>query len=164
MSTALPTIYPTGYAGTILDFLQTKVDHEGALRLQTGTVAVPASTATSTLIGLMPFNKGCKVHYGSSLYTDDLDTSTNVTFNVGYTYYDSTTGTTNASGFVAGSTVPQSGGFIPFTATSGASTGMTWTAAADGWIAVTNTAATTTTGNILFNIAFAYDPSGVTNP
>jgi hypothetical protein len=164
MTTALPTIYPVGYAGTTNDFLETKVDRSGAMRLQTGTVAIPASTATSTLIGLMPFNKGCKVHYGSSVYSDDLDSSTNVTFNIGYTYYDSTQGTTNASGFVAGSTVPQTGGLIPFTAASGSSVGMVWTAAADGWIAITNTAATTTSGNVEFNIAFAYDASGVTNP
>jgi hypothetical protein len=164
MTTALPTIYPVGYAGDTTDFLKTKVSREGDVRVQTGTVAIPATTATSTLIGLMPFNKGCKIVMGSSVYSDDLDTSTNVTFNIGYTYYDSTTGTSNASGFVAGSTIPQTGGMIPFTATSGASAGMTWTAAADGWIAITNTAATTTSGNVLFNIAFAYDPSGVTNP
>lgn len=164
MTLVLPTIYPTGYAGDATDFLKTKVDRSGELRLQTGTVAVPAATATSTLIGLMPFNKGCKMHMGSSVYSDDLDSSTNVTFNIGYTYYDSTAGTTNASGFVAGSTIPQTGGMIPFTATSGQSAGMTWTAEADGWIAITNTAATTTSGNVKFNIAFAYDPSGVTNP
>lgn len=165
MSTSLPTIYPVGYAGTTADFLHTKLTRSGDMRLQTGTVALPAATATSTLIGLIPFNKGMKLCMGgSSVYSDDLDTSTNVTFNIGYTYYDSTTGTSNASGFVAGTTVPQSSGMIPFTASSGSSVGMTWTAAADGWITITNTAATTTTGNVLFNLAFAYDPSGVTNP
>lgn len=164
MSTSLPTIYPVGYAGTTVDFLETKVDRSGAVRLQTGTVALPATTATSTLIGLIPFNKGAKVAYGSVVYSDDLDSSTNVTFNIGWTYYDSTTGTSQAAGFVSGSTVPQSGGMIPFSAASGSSLGMIFTAAADGWITVTNTAATTTTGNVEFSILFAYDPSGVTNP
>lgn len=164
MTTTLPTLYPVGYAGTTQDFLETKVDRSGALRIQTGTVALPATTVTSTLIGLMPFNSGCKVSYGSTVYSQDLDSSTNVTFNIGYTYYDSTLGTSNASGFVAGSTIPQTGGMIPFNASSGSSVGMIFTAAADGWITITNTAATTTTGNVEFNIAFAYDASGVTNP
>lgn len=164
MTTALPTIYAVGYQGTTLDFLETKVDRSGALRIQTGTVAIPASTATSTLIGLMPFNAGCKVLYGSTVYSQDLDSGTNVTFNIGWTYYDSTLGTSQAAGFVSGSTIPQTGGMIPFNASSGSSLGMIFTAAADGWIGITNTAATTTTGNVEFNIAFAYDPSGVTNP
>ena len=162
MSTALPTIYPVGYAGTTADFLRTKVDREGSIRIQTGTVAVPASTATSTLIGLIPFNKGQKVSMaGSSVYSDALGAAS---LNIGYTYYDSTTGTSAANGFVAGTTISNAGGFTPFLCTSSTSGGMTFTAAADGWIAATNTAATTTTGNILFNIAFAYDASGVTNP
>lgn len=162
MTTALPTIYPVGYAGTTADFLHTKVERNGDMRVQTGTVAVPASTATSTLIGLIPFNKGAKISMaGSSVYSDGLGAAS---LNIGYTYYDSTTGTTNASGFVAGTTISNAGGYTPFLCASSASAGMTWTAAADGWIAATNTAATTTTGNILFNIAFAYDPSGVTNP
>ena len=162
MTTALPTIYPVGYSGTIKDFLQTKLSREGDGKIQTGTVAVPATTATSTLIGLIPFNKGAKISMaGSSVYSDALGAAS---LNIGYTYYDSTTGTTNASGFVAGTTISNAGGYTPFLCTSSASAGMTWTAAADGWIACTNTAATTTTGNILFNLAFAYDASGVTNP
>ena len=164
MTTSLPTIYPVGYAGTTNDFLETKVDRSGAVRLATGTVAIPAATATSTLIGLMPFNKGCKFGYGSTVYSQDLDTSTNVTFNIGYTYYDSTQGTSQAAGFVSGSTVPQNGGMISFSASSGSSLGMIVTAAADGWVTITNTAATTTSGNVEFNIAFSYDASGVTNP
>jgi len=163
MSTSLPTIYPVGYAGTTQDFLETKVDRSGALRVQTGTVVIPASTATSTVIGLMPFNAGCKVLFGSTVYSQDLDSSTNVTFNIGWTYYDTATGTSQAAGFVSGSTIPQTGGMIPFNASSGSSLGMVFTAAADGWITITNTAATTTSGNVEFNIAFAYDQSGVTN-
>ena len=164
MTTTLPTVYPIGYAGTTNDFLETKVDRSGAMRLQTGTVAIPATTASTVLIGLMPFNKGAKVGYGSTVYSQDLDSSTNVTLNIGYTYYDSTLGTTNGSGFVVGSTIPQTGGMIPFSATSGSSVGMIFTAAADGWITAQTTSATTTSGNLEFNIAFAYDASGVTNP
>lgn len=164
MTTTLPTVYPVGYAGTTQDFLETKVDRSGALRLQTGTVAVPATTPSTTLIGLMPFNAGAKFSYGSTVYSQDLDSSTNVTVNIGYTYYDSTLGTSNGSGFVNGSTIPQTGGMIPFNASSGSSVGLIVTAAADGWVTAQFTSATTTSGNLEYNIAFAYDPSGVTNP
>ncbi len=164
MTTSLPTIYPVGYAGTTLDFLQTKCERDGSVRLITGKVALPASTATSTIIGLLPFNAGFKIGYGSSLYFDDLDSSTNVTVDVGYTYYDSATGTSHDDAFVdSAATVPQSAGFITFTGSTGSSVGFIWTALGDGWITVTNNAATTTTGNCLFNIVFAYDASGVTN-
>lgn len=162
MALSYPTLYPTGYAGDATDYNRVKVDRSGALRVVTGTVSIPATTATSTLIGLVPFVKGAKVHYGSSVYTQDLDSSTNVTFNIGYTYEDSAN-TSQAAGFVSGSTVPQSGGLIPFTATSGSSVGMSFTAVGNGWITITNTAATTTTGAVQFNIAIAYDSSGVTN-
>ena len=163
MTTALPTIVPTGYSATVADFTaRTKVDRSGALRLVTGTVSVPATTATTTLIGLVPFNKGAKFSYGSRLYCGDMDTSTNVTIDVGYTYYDSTLGTSVPNAFVAAyGTVPQSAGIVEMTAVEG----MTWTAAADGWIGVTiGGGATTTTASITFSVAIAYDPSGVTNP
>ncbi len=164
MTTTLPTIYPVGYAGTTNDFLETKVDRSGALRIQTGTVAIPATTASTVLIGLMPFNAGAKFGFGSTVYSQDMDTSSQVTLNIGYTYYDSTLGTSNGSGFVSGSTVPQTGGMIPFNSSSGSSVGMILTTSADGWITAQTTSATTTSGNLEFNIVFAYDPSGVTNP
>lgn len=163
MTTILPTIFPVGYAGTTQDFLETKVDRSGALRIQTGTVAIPATTASTALIGLMPFNKGCIVGYGSTVYSQDMDSSTNVALNIGYTYYDSTLATSNGSGFVTTSTVPQTGGMIPFNSSSGSSVGMIFTALADGWITAQTTSATTTSGNFEFNILFAYDASGVTN-
>lgn len=164
MTTALPTIYPTGYAGTTADFRITKDDSSGAVRVVTGTVTVPATTATSTVIGLVPFNKGCKINvFASGLYTQDLDSSTNVAFDIGWTYYDSTLGTSDPNGFVALNTTPQSGGFIPFSGTSASSSGVQFTAATDGWLTVTNSAATTTSGAIQFAVSLAYDPSGVTN-
>ena len=163
MTTTLPTLYPVGYAGTITDFNQCKVDRSGALRIQTGTVAVPNSTVTTTLVGLLPFVAGCKVLYGSTVYFDALSTS--VTANIGWTYYDSTLGTSQAAGFVSGTTVPAAGGMVPFSATSGSSLGMVLDATASGWITCTITGATTgSSGNILYSIAFANDPSGVTNP
>ena len=162
MTTALPSIVPTGYSKTVADFTaRTKVDRSGALRLVTGTVSVPATTASTTIVGLVPFNKGAKISYGSRVYSADLDTSTNVTLDIGYTYYDSTLGTSVANAFVAASTTPQTGGMIEMTAVAG----MTFTAAADGWMTATiGGGATTTTGSLTFNVGIAYDASGVTNP
>lgn len=160
MATTLPTVYPTGYQGTNLDFLETKVDRSGALRIVTGDVSIPATTATTVLIGLLPFNKGAKVFYGSSVHSADLDTSTNVTLNVGWTYYDSATGTSQAAGFISASTIPQAGGSKTFDNT----TGFEFTALGDGWITAGVGAATTTTGSLQFNVGIAYDASGVTNP
>lgn len=154
MTTTLPSIVPTGYAGTYKDFTRTKSDKSGAMRIVTGTVTVPASTASGTVIGLMPFNKGMKLGYGSRVYVADLDTSTNVTLNIGYQYYDSATGTSQNAGYVSGSTAPQTAGMIEMTAV----TSMNDTMLGDGWIvAVTGGGSTTTSGAITFNLAIAYD-------
>ena len=154
-----PSIVPTGYAGDSTDFLHAKMDRSGAMRIVTGTVSVPAATATDTIIGLVPFRKGAKFGYGSRVYVGDMDTSTNVTVDLGYIYDDNVTYTNVLGAFVAASTAPQAGGMMEMTAVAG----MTWTAAADGWITTQVNAATTTTASLTFNISIAYDPSGVTN-
>ena len=161
MTTSLPTIVPTGYAGDTTDFTKTKVDRSGAFRICTGSVSIPASTASATVVGLMPINKGFKLGYGSRVYAAALDTNTALTLDIGYTYYDSTTGTSSTAGYVSASTAGRAGGMIEMTAV----TDMKTTAAADGWITVTTGGgSTTTTGSLTFNLEFAYDPSGVTNP
>lgn len=154
-----PTIYPTGYAGDATDYLHAKVDRSGAVRMVTGSVSVPALTATDTIIGLMPFQKGAKLGYGARVYTADLDSSTNVTLDIGYVFDDNATYTNVLDAFVAASTAPQSGGMIEMTA----SAGMTFSAGANGWIVAQVNAATTTTGALVFNLPIAYDVSGVTN-
>lgn len=160
MTTSLPSIVPTGYSGTTADFLRTKKDTSGAMRLITGSVSIPATTASTTVVGLMPFNKGMKLGYGSRVYCADLDTATTVTLDIGYTYYDSTTGTSDPNAYVAASTAPQSGGMIEMTDVAG----MPDTMEADGWVTATiGAGATTTTGSLTFNLSFAYDASGVTN-
>ena len=159
MTTTLPSIVPTGYAGTNADFQKCKADRSGAVRCITGSVSIPASTASGTIIGLFPFNKGMKLGYGSRVYVADLDTSTNVTLDIGFQYYDSTTGTSQNAGFVAASTAPQTAGMVEMTAV----TSMTTTMAGDGWVvAKIGGGSTTTTGAITFNCSFAYDASGVT--
>ena len=148
-----PTVYPAGFAGDDTDYLKAKCDTSGAMRIVQGTVSVPAATATDSYIGLAPFRKGARLGYGSRVYTADLDTSTNVTLDVGYVYDDNVTYTNDPDAFVDGSGAAQSGGMMEMTALDG----MTFVAEADGWFAVQNKAATTTTGNITFNLAIGYD-------
>lgn len=162
MTTSLPTIYPVGYAGTTQDFLETKVDRSGAVRLVgVPALAIPNTTASATLIGLMPFNAGFKVT-DLKVWTDELDSGSSVTLSVGYTYYDSTTGTSVSNAFASAVTTAQGGSGARITMTG--STVLDWTAAANGWLTITTGGgATTVSGNILANIGFAYDQSGVTN-
>lgn len=151
----LPTIFPAKYAGTVDDFLKTKVDREGAERRVTGTIAVASSTANPTVIGLVPFNKGARLTLDSqSVYIDDLDSSTNVTASIGVVYSDSTNNTDNLTLFATAQATPQTGGFIPVNA----KTGVDYLTTADGWLVVNIAGgATTTTGNIYFNAGVSYD-------
>ncbi len=148
-----PTIVPTGFGMTDADFLKCKCDRSGAMTLVHGYVAIPAATAKDTIIGLHPFRKGARLSYGSRVYSADLDTSTNVTLDIGYVYDDAVTYTTDLDAFVVASTAPQTGGMVEMTAVEG----MTWVAEADGWICAQVNAATTTTGNLTFSLGLSYD-------
>lgn len=148
-----PSIVPTGFAATDLDYLKARCDTSGAMRLIQGSVSVPASTATDAIIGLAPFRKGARLSYGSRVYTADLDSSTNVTLDIGYVYDDNATYTDDPDAFVAASTAPQSGGMVEMTALAG----MTFVAEADGWFIAQVNAATTTTGNLTYNLGISYD-------
>lgn len=158
MTLQLPTIFPTGYAGDATDFLKVKADRSGAVRNSTGLVSIPISTLSGTVVGLMPFEPGYKMNYGSAVYSGALGTS--VTGSWGYLYYDTTqanSATSQAAGFVSGSTTPAAGGII----TPNASTSINWVAASSGWVTFTIGGATTTTlGNLFWNIDSAYDNSG----
>lgn len=157
---ALPNIVPTGYALTTNDFLHTKVGRDGTIRSVRGSVSVSNGTLTATVIGLCPFNKGASLNYGSRIYAADLDTASAVTLDIGYTYQDAVTYTNVQDAFVSASTAAQAGGMIEMTSLAG----MTWSAAADGWIVATVRAASTgATGSLTFNLGIAYDTSGVTN-
>jgi len=149
-----PSIAPTAYAKDSTDFLKSKVSRDGNMVLAAGSVSVPSSTASGTVIGLIPFQKGARLGYGSRVHTADLDSGTSVTFDIGYVYDDNVTYTNVANAFVAASTTPQTSGMIEMTAAAG----MTWQAAADGWIAITTGGgSTTTTGTVTFNLELSYD-------
>lgn len=152
---ALPTIVPTGFAGDYTDFLKTKVDRRGAVDRAQGSVSIPASTATDTIIGLFPFNAGMSFAglSGFNLYTADLDSSTNVTLDWGIAYQNTTEGTDNLDSITSASTAAQAGGFVAPDEIDW----MTDVTTGNGWVIVQVNAATTTTGSLTFNIPFTYD-------
>lgn len=150
-----PTVYPTKYTATSADFNRAKIDRSGATRVEYVSVSVPSSTAASTVVGLVPFRKGARFVQGASqLYTADLDTGTSVTLDIGYVYDDNTTYTNDPDAFASAITTAQTGGLISFDEFAG----LSWVAAADGWIAVTTGGgSTTTTGAIQGQVVLAYD-------
>lgn len=154
---ALPTIVPVSFAGDSTDFNHVKCDRSGAMRDTSGSVSVPGSTAQATLIGLFPFNSGMKFGGlgGYNFYTADVDSGTTVTYSIGVAYATTADGTDALTLVTSGSTVPQSGGYIPPTAQT---TWQDYVTTGNGWVVVSVTAGpTTTTGSITFNVPFCYD-------
>lgn len=158
MTLTLPTLAPTPYALTNKDFNLCKADRSGALRGQKFTLSVPSGTASGTLIGLVPFQKGFTISLSASnLCMVQLDNSSTVTLSWGYTYYDSTLGTSQQANFASAVTTAQAGGEVSKATTEAA---RIWTAAAPGWITVlTAAAATNVTGDIYGEIVGSYDVS-----
>lgn len=124
-------------------------------RLVVRTATVPDSSTVGTIIGLVPFQKGAILEYGSTLAIDDLDTATDVTLDWGFIYTDNDTvnNINDTNAFAAAATTAQAGGILRPTATAGA----TFVATADGWIAVTTAGGSTTTaGDITLNGTISY--------
>lgn len=156
-----PSIVPAEYAGTSTDYLKVKSDRSGADRLYAGAVSVPSGTVTSTVIGLVPFNKGARFHLdNTSVYFANIGDGS-FTADLGYIYDDNVTYTNNTTAWASASTAGRSGGFVTIDA---ATTGIGFVAAANGWIAVTTGGSTTdATGNITFQFSGAYDGLGLDN-
>jgi len=156
-----PSIYPTQYDATSRDFRKVKKDRSGALRLYTGAVTIPSGTVATTIVGLIPFNKGAKFDIGSTdIYIADIGAAT-TTVSIGWVYDDNVTYTNNQIGFASASTAIQAGGFISMTASA---SGLSFVADGNGWLVATiNTASTDTSGAITFSIRGVYDGLGVNN-
>lgn len=151
----LPSIVPVGYADTTNDFLHTKVDHSGAERASYGVVAIPSGTVVTTIVGLVPFNKGARL---ASTYVISDALGTSVTLDLGYVYSDNTNNTNKSNAFLAASTAAAAGGSLIVNTVDVA----TWTATGDGWIvAVVGGATTGSTGNLSFRIGNVYDTGGL---
>ena len=121
---------------------------------QKATVTIPATTAASTNLGLIRFQKGFSL-VSLAIKSDDLDTATNVTLDVGY-LYDGTTGE-DAAAFLTGLDIAQDAGSRVWPLDDGLLTGVSFTASGDGYISVTTGGgATTTAGNITVIATFTY--------
>lgn len=161
---ATVTQYPTGYAGNTTDFLKAKADYSGAVRLVRETVTVTAGTSVGTYIGITPFRAGAKVNmFGSGIWTGDGSTGSGTVLTCGYTYDSTASGADSTAAFFAGSTVVDSGGFMPFASSLGSTIGMTWTAGGDGWIMISPVTAAISTAaacTLLANLLISYGSNG----
>lgn len=147
-----PDNLPTGAAGDSTDFLKVKRDTFGALRSEYASIAVADSASAGTTYGLVPFQKGFRISYGSKFYTPDLDTTTNVTWNLGYLYEDSTL-TSDADAFISAGS-GQAAAVLSFDENEG----MSFEAEGNGWVTAALAAGpVTTAGTIEAVLDFRYD-------
>lgn len=140
-----PTIFAAGYTDSEQAFLNAPGGQYEGARTVKAVATVPASTASGTVIGLVPFAKGATFMYDSVLALTDLDTGTNVTFTAGYVYDDNVTYTNDPDAFVTSNASAQTGGLVRFDATAGTA----FVAEADGWLAVTTGGGSTTTAGTI---------------
>ncbi len=150
----LPAIVPSGFDATVQDFTKTKVDRSGAERRVAGSVSVPSGTAATTIVGLVPFNKGALFAINDkSIYCGNFGAAS-TTVDIGIVYNDNTNNTNDVDAFASAATAPQAGGFVTIDEFSGLNLKTT----ADGWLVATiNTAAADATADITFNVGVVYD-------
>lgn len=155
-----PSIVPSQFQASATDYLKVKEDRSGAARPYAGTVAVPNTTAATTVVGLTPFNKGARFQINSTSVACSNWGAASTTVDLGYIYDDNVTYTNNVDAWASAATAPQSGGFVAVDEVDGIS----FIAEANGWIAVTiNTAAADADGTITFNFTGGYDGLGLNN-
>jgi len=149
-----PSVVPTKYNGTYTDFLKTKVDRDGCVRIVQDVISVPSGTAANAYVGLVPFNKGARfIINDKSIYCGDFGAGT-TTVNVGYIYDDNVTYTNDVDAWASLSTAAQSGGYVTVDET----VGLSFVAEANGWLAVQLIAAAAdATASITFQVGVAYD-------
>lgn len=146
-----PDIYAQGEG--VNSLLNVPSGQSDGPRLVVRTATIPAGTAATTVIALVPFQKGGIVQYGSALAIDDLDSGATVTLDWGIVYDDDTTYTNDPDAFAAAVTTAQTGGVIRPSEVAGS----TFQAEADGWVTATVAAGPTDTeGDITFNGTISY--------
>lgn len=147
-----PDVVPSEYAGDYTDYLKTPGNRDGCVRLVSGSVTVPSGQAATSVVGLIPFNAGAKLHLDShSVYCGDFGAGT-TTVDLGYVYNDNVTYTNDDDEWASADTAPQSGGFVAVDQGD-----LAFEAEADGWLAVTiNTAAADAEADIDFNVLVQY--------
>lgn len=138
-----PDVFADGYTNSADAFLNSPSGQGLPDRPVRATVTTAAIITSGTVIGMIPFQKGASLEMGSgALLAPDLDTSTNVTFELGFVYDDEVTFTNDPNAFILSSTAFQTAAnFVGFDGTGG----FTFVAEADGWIAITTGGGSTTT-------------------
>lgn len=153
-----PDNVPTGFAGDATDFLKVKRDSTGANRTEYKSITVADSASAGTTYGLVPFQKGFRLSYGSAFGTDDLDTASNVTWNLGYLYSD-TALTSDADAF-ASALSGQASAVLTFDEKAG----LSWVAEGEGWVVAALAAGPVTTeGDIELQAVGCYDGQDASN-
>lgn len=155
MTLVLPTYVASGFAGTAADFRAVKRDASGAVRANRFTTSITAAAASDVLVGLVPFQKGARLAGMPIIHVTDLDTDADLTLDFGFTYYDSTLGTSDANALVSQATTGQAGGLVA----PDEHAMIDWVAEADGWITMTIGVggSSYTTGVVKGIIPLAYD-------
>lgn len=153
--TTYPTFVPTRYSGTYRDFLDVRRDVSGATRQVYESISVADSASAGTTYGLIPFQAGVTVDYGSKFYTPDLDTDSNVTWNLGYMYEDTAVaGAASDADAFASLLSGQTAAVLSFDEFAG----MSFVSAGNGWIVAALAAGpVTTAGTIEFKGGIAYE-------
>lgn len=135
--------------------LLSKFKNQGVLA-QKSTVTVPATTASGSDLGMIPFQKGWNL-LSFEIKSADLDTASNVTLDVGYIYDDSAL-TDDPNAFLAASTIAQGGTDVVYPTAGGLLTGTGFESAGTGFMTITiGGGATTTAGDIIIQANFTYD-------
>lgn len=131
-----------------------KSEPQGVLA-QKAIATIPASTASGTNIGMIRFQKGFSLT-GLAIKSADLDSSTNVILDVGYLYDDTTGEDDNA--FFNDIDIAQDAGSVVWPIADGLLTGVSFTAAGDGYLSITTGGGSTTTaGDITLIAQFTYN-------
>lgn len=134
-----------------------KVDRSGAVRSISGQATIPNTTAANTYIGLIRFQAGFSLDM-LAIKSSDMDAATDLLMDVGYVYDDNTTYTNDPNAFFDGLDIGQDAGSRVWPIADGLSTGVNWTAEADGYIVVQMTDnAAEADGTIDFKALFSYD-------
>ncbi len=150
----LPIYFANGYSDGTLDVNLAPSGQGDGPRMVVRTAAIADNATAGSTYGLVPFQKGMTVSYGSKLITADLDTASNVTWDLGYIYLDNdtTTNINDTDAFISAGS-GQAAGVLSFDEVSGA----TFVATAAGWVIATLAAGpVTTAGDITFNGTISY--------
>ena len=153
-----PDLFARGYqtttAGKPLNYFQTPGGQGDGVRMILRQADIPLASGNTQIVGLIPFNKGFSLGYGTVFSVDDLDTGATVNISLGYIYNDTVANTTaNQSAFLDSATTAQAGGLAKFLSTAG----VPFVATGNGWITATfGTAVTGTTGTMSIQGAISY--------